>query len=189
MSNEDSRKLLLNVILNLISIKPANQITIREIARAAGTNSAAISYHFGNKENLINEAMKVYWTKLNEIYNKILNEKQITAEKAQQFCKEIMQFYIKSTGITRTEQNSFLEHGINDDAKDRISLQFSALKHIIVSLNPKVTQELIEIKVIRFLSALSLPPLWVEAYEDIAPRNISLEVFLEYYIKDVINNL
>jgi AcrR family transcriptional regulator len=189
MSNEEVRNKLLEAVIKLIGQKPADKISIREIAKEAGTNSAAISYHFENKDKLIQEANKHYWLKLCKIYSCILEEDHLTVAKAEQYSKKIMDFYFQSTGVVRTEQNSLMNFGMDEDTKYRVNLQFNAIKYIIKSLRPEVTEMELTIKSIRFFSSLAHPTLWVEMYEKVVSPEISLDDLITAYIKDLILNI
>jgi AcrR family transcriptional regulator len=189
MSNQEVRNKLLEAVIKLISQKPADKISIREIAKEAGTNSAAINYHFGNKENLIVQANKHYWMKLCQIYKDILEEDQLTVEKAEEYSKKIMDYYFESIGVLRTEQNSLMNFGMDEDTKDRINLQFNAIKHIIKSLKPEVSDMDLMVKAIRYFSSLAHPVLWSEMYEKLVPQDVVLDDLITIYIKDLIENI
>lgn len=49
----------MDATLHLIKSEGIDSVTIRKIASEAGTNVALINYHFGSKEKLIHEAMKI----------------------------------------------------------------------------------------------------------------------------------
>lgn len=189
MINAKTKELILNATIELLSENSIDNISIRQIAAKAGTNSAGISYYFGNKENLIFESMKFYWSQLCDIYEEILKEKQLTPEKTKMYCKRIMQFYFSSKGIIRSEQSTFVKQGMDKDTKDRIMMQLSAVSHIVKALKPDTPDKDIPVKAIRFISSLAHPALWVENYDKIAPADISFDDFLDQYIKDLIKNI
>jgi AcrR family transcriptional regulator len=189
MSNEEVRNRLREAVIKLISQKPADKISIREIAKEAGTNSAAISYHFENKEKLIVEANKHYWMKLCKIYKSILEEDKLTIIKAEEYSRKIMDYYFESIGVLRTEQNSLMNFGMDEDTKERINLQFNAIKHIIKSLKPEVSDMDLTVKAIRYFSSLAHPVLWSEMYEKLVSQDISLNDLITVYIKDLLANI
>ncbi|WP_017754137.1 TetR/AcrR family transcriptional regulator [Calidifontibacillus oryziterrae] len=50
---------ILNVVLELINNEGFEAVTIRKIAALANVNVALVNYHFGSKEKLLNETVKV----------------------------------------------------------------------------------------------------------------------------------
>jgi AcrR family transcriptional regulator len=57
-SGDITRQKLLLAACELFATQGFGAASIREIARKAGTNVAAINYHYGSKENLYSEAVK-----------------------------------------------------------------------------------------------------------------------------------
>ena len=189
MLNTNTKQAILDAAIELIREKSIDKISIRDIATKAGTNSAGISYYFGSRENLISESMKFYWTQLCDIYEKVLNDAELTPEKTRVYCKKIMHFYLNSKGILVSEQVNFGNRGIDTDTSNRISMQLGAINYIIKSLKPEVADKDIPVKAIRFISSLAHPALWAENYKKVAPQGISFEEFLEEYIKDLVENI
>jgi len=58
MGNDIARRKLLDAAIGCIGTHGLQAVTNRLIAKAANMNCAAINYHFGSKENLINEAVR-----------------------------------------------------------------------------------------------------------------------------------
>jgi AcrR family transcriptional regulator len=63
----DARSRLLEAGLELFSSKGMDGTSVRELAIAAGTNVAAVNYHFGSKETLHTEVLRYGFRKLSEI--------------------------------------------------------------------------------------------------------------------------
>jgi AcrR family transcriptional regulator len=53
-----ARQRILEAAITCIEAEGLRHVTIRSVAREAGANSAAISYYFGSKDRLIEEALK-----------------------------------------------------------------------------------------------------------------------------------
>lgn len=189
MSNEEVRNKLLDAAIQLLRQKPADRITIREIAKASGTNSAAISYHFESKEKLFQEANHYYWLQLNRIYKSIMEEKQLTPEKAEQYSARIMKFYLESAGVLRTEQNSLMNKDVDNSTKERINFQLQAVQYMIKSLKPEVSALELTVKAVRFISALAYPALWAGMNESAAVPGMSQRDLVSAYIKDIVANI
>jgi AcrR family transcriptional regulator len=57
MASKDTKAALLEAAKQLIVERGFAGATVRELAAAAGTNVAAINYHFGSRQELLNEAV------------------------------------------------------------------------------------------------------------------------------------
>mgnify|MGYP002623966150 CR=1 FL=1 len=60
---------ILQATLDLIKTEGADQVTLRKITAAANVNLALVNYHFGSKDNLINEALKMLLTTFQENFS------------------------------------------------------------------------------------------------------------------------
>ncbi len=189
MHTNEAKVTILNAVIELIKQKPLNKLSIREIAGKAGMNSAAISYYFGSKEILYNETMKYYWSSLCFIYERIKKEEMLSVEKVHAYCKEIMYFYIRSVGILRSEQSNFMEQGVDSETRQRIEMQLEALSYIILSLKPQTSKEEMMVKIVRFISSLAHPVLFIESFETLALKGVTMDNFLDDYIRDIITNI
>jgi Transcriptional regulator len=67
---------ILNSTLYIIGKEGFQNVTIRKIAAAADVNIASINYHFGSKDNVINEALKCLTSKFITSF-KILDDKRL----------------------------------------------------------------------------------------------------------------
>lgn len=188
MSNEEIRNLLIDTTVRLIGEKPSDAITVRELAREAGVNSAAISYYFGGKDQLIEKAKDVYWQRICEICGQIEKRTTMTTADANQYFKQMLNFYLSSRGILRTEQTDFLRQGVDFSTSNRIALQFSAIRHMILLINPHTPHRLIVARTIRVFSSLAHPALWVEAYEKTG-ATIPLDEMLNLYVEEIVNSI
>jgi len=62
----DTRTTILNSAIELFSQKGFEAVSVRDVTKQANVNLASVSYHFGNKEGLIQEAVSVILNPLNE---------------------------------------------------------------------------------------------------------------------------
>lgn len=72
----NAKKRILNSTLYIIGKEGFQNVTVRKIAAAADVNIASINYHFGSKDNVINEALKCVTSKFITSF-KILNNKEL----------------------------------------------------------------------------------------------------------------
>lgn len=74
MNDVSTKDKILNCAHKLFSEKGVNAVGIREIAKAAQVNIAAINYHFSNKENLYLETIKNSIQEMTDTTQKIFDE-------------------------------------------------------------------------------------------------------------------
>ena len=73
MDNPNTKDKILEATLNIISDEGFQNVTIRKIAIVAGVNVAAINYHFGSKDNVINEALEYLMIQSKNIFKCLKN--------------------------------------------------------------------------------------------------------------------
>lgn len=183
---ERTREAIIKATFLLIEKKDMNSISVREIAKAAGVNVAAISYYFGGKAELFSSMMEQYWEDLRLLCLKILDQKRISKEEAKDFCLRFMQKEMNSTGILRSEQIMYQNYEIDEKTKERIELQFRAFTHLIRQCNHNCNDVAMKIKVVSLLSSLTHPALWNEIAVKMVENKDS---FINAYVNELVEKL
>ncbi|BDS07611.1 hypothetical protein NT6N_26510 [Oceaniferula spumae] len=70
----DTREEILKAAWNLFAERGFEDVSVRDVTNAAGVNLASVSYHFGGKEGLIQETVKLCMNPINEYRIKLLKE-------------------------------------------------------------------------------------------------------------------
>jgi AcrR family transcriptional regulator len=74
MTTLSTKERILNSTENLIAESGFAELSIRKISQQAHTNLAAINYHFGNKQQLINQVLERRLNNLFQVREKMLHE-------------------------------------------------------------------------------------------------------------------
>lgn len=67
--NSSTRQKIIEATLDIISAEGFHKVTVRKIAARAEVNIAAVNYHFGSKESLINESLEDITQKIKESFS------------------------------------------------------------------------------------------------------------------------
>lgn len=140
MSTKETRGRLLEATTALLAKKDLNFVSIREIAHAAGVNTATISYHFGGKNELVLSIIdEVTITKVNELLEKLTTDvftKEAATQRLNTFLKDLANLYLEK--------------------KDLINAFFSIAEIGDKKLHPKVSSIFLNIqeKIMEFLREL-----------------------------------
>jgi len=68
----DTREQILKAAWGLFGERGFEDVSVRDVTNAAGVNLASVSYHFGGKEGLIQETVKLCMNPINEYRIKLL---------------------------------------------------------------------------------------------------------------------
>lgn len=88
-STQDAREKLLVAGTELFATKGFAGVSIRELASAAGVNSALISYHFGGKEGLYEAVITAQYERLAGKFDAIAESTAPAAEKIRMYAEVI----------------------------------------------------------------------------------------------------
>jgi len=99
---------ILNSTLYIIGKEGLQNVTIRKIAATADVNIASINYHFGSKDNVINEALKCLTGKFITSF-KILDNKQLDPiERMRNFLRSYSDVSIEYPDVFRNFVNNLI---------------------------------------------------------------------------------
>jgi AcrR family transcriptional regulator len=105
MNGMDTKSRILDVAEKLFAEQGLDRVSIRDITEAAGVNIAAVSYHFGGKDELIAAVFDRRITPLNEARIKALRKLRSGRNRKGAKVEEILGAFIRPT-LTCCQDNS-----------------------------------------------------------------------------------
>jgi TetR/AcrR family transcriptional regulator, regulator of cefoperazone and chloramphenicol sensitivity len=92
---------IIKVTLDIIMEEGLEAVTIRKIASLANVNIALIHYHFGSKENLVNEALKILVNNLRTSFTLLDDSDLAPREKLKTFLVNYVNLAIKYRDVIK----------------------------------------------------------------------------------------
>ncbi|HEY5561718.1 MAG TPA: TetR/AcrR family transcriptional regulator [Clostridiaceae bacterium] len=189
--NDLSRKeKIVNATLEIMKKEGIDGVTIRKIASRAEVNVALINYHFGSKENLINEALKILVGDLRYSFSILEDSNLSSREKLQSFLVKYFSVAIRYPDIIR---NILLKGSVSSKSQIEF-LQFlktsglgkiqDILRDLTGNSNP------IELTSIMFqiIGAVAFPLLIFPVINTVAQLDATLVGSLDDYISKLLDN-
>jgi AcrR family transcriptional regulator len=106
---EATRRKLLDEALRMLAERGHAGVSVRDLTAAAGTNIAAIAYHFGNKDGL-------YRAVLDGVYAKLAEALTAAPGRPDELMRAAWAFAIQHRLGVRVLLRHFLDHGRHDGA-------------------------------------------------------------------------
>jgi AcrR family transcriptional regulator len=181
---------ILDVVLLYLTERGAHDITIREIARLAHVNSAAISYYFGSKENLMHEACKRYYDIVGEIFQGLRNNSVNPKERLRKVCIQYTEYMIKYIGFLKVQ---FLQYINQSDARNDMGFwlenQASLIADTIGQATHITDNETLSMKTMQLISSIVYPSLLIKYKNNSGIVDYSSKEKREKYINSIIDSI
>jgi TetR/AcrR family transcriptional regulator, regulator of cefoperazone and chloramphenicol sensitivity len=183
---------ILNATLNIISNDGFQHVTIRKIAQTANVNIAAINYHFGSKDAVINEALEYLMVQAKKIFDHL---KDINTPPKLRL-KNFLENYSKSLETYPDQIKNLIYQSIYEKNSSRNTYQdylktegIFLIRKTIQELSPNDTDSVLTLKSIQLLSCLSFPILLGKRGCEIFNMDITQPELRTLYIQLIINNM
>jgi len=96
------KDVIIQTALDIIGQEGVHKITTREIAKRANVNTAALNYHFGTKDRLVEQAMGVFIRELAGTYAELEREELPMEERLLSFLQQFAAFSVRYPGVTKS---------------------------------------------------------------------------------------
>ncbi|MFE9081036.1 TetR/AcrR family transcriptional regulator [Bacillus mobilis] len=186
--NISTKEKILNTTLELIKDKGFESVTIRKIAALSDTNIALINYHFGSKEKLISETIKILLISFQDTFS-ILDDIKVPAKERLKIflldyvivIRQYPELVRKIIAMGTTVFTSQYEYG---DFLKRLG--FGKVKNILSEITNETDQEILMMMTVQIFGSIFLPALMMPILESgadirIQPVEKQIDFLFERY--------
>ncbi|PGH70800.1 TetR family transcriptional regulator [Bacillus thuringiensis] len=190
--NVSTKKKILNTTLELIKKEGFEKVTIRKISTLLDINIALVNYHFGSKEKLISEAIRVLLISFQGTFSILDNITVPAKERLKIFLldyvlviRQYPELVRKIIAMGTTVFTSQYEYG---DFLKRLG--FSKVKNILSEITNETDQEILMMMTVQIFGSIFLPTLMMPILEsgaDIKVPSVEKQIdflFERYFYKN-----
>ncbi|WP_406652249.1 TetR/AcrR family transcriptional regulator [Bacillus cereus] len=190
--NVSTKEKILNTTLELIKKEGFEKVTIRKIAALSDVNIALVNYHFGSKEKLISETIRVLLISFQGTYSILDNITVPAKERLKIFLldyvlviRQYPELVRKIIAMGTTVFTSQYEYG---DFLKRIG--FSKVKNILSEITNETDREILMMMTVQIFGSIFLPTLMMPILEsgaDIKVPSVEKQIdflFERYFYKN-----
>lgn len=187
-----TKERIIRVTMDMIAEEGLQNITIRKIAARAGVNVAAVNYHFGSKDVLINEALRNVIDQLSA-FEYLKTEGQDEKAKLYTFVSSFIGIVVEYPDILK----NMVRHAINDHP---LNVQeeylafirhegFALIKETIGKITPGLDDQVLSLKALNLVSGLNFPILMGEHLKELLGIDLYNEEMRQAYITILVDNI
>ncbi len=188
-----TKERIIQVAIDMIAEEGFQNITIRKIAARASVNVAAVNYHFGSKDALINEALRHVTDQLKNTFEDFKTGNEDEETKLSTFIKNYLDIMFEYPDIIK----NMISHAIHDKALD-VHVEYLAfiqyegfelIKQTIRQKRPDLDDCVLSLKTLNLVSGLSFPFLMGEHIKHIMELDLHNEEIRQMYTKLLLENV
>lgn len=187
-----TREQILNVTLAFIQQEGLSSLTIRAIAERAGVNVAAVNYHFGSKEALVQEVMLTLSVGLRQAFVH-LNDSQIAPRlRLHRFLDELSLALLQHADIYRQALGvAFMSGDVGQQYASFLRSEgIGALRNTVQqALEGPVEEPRLTLRIIQAIGGLAYPILVASFLKDIANVRFSDDNIRHEHVRVCLENL
>jgi TetR/AcrR family transcriptional regulator, regulator of cefoperazone and chloramphenicol sensitivity len=194
MSNEEIKQKILYGTIECVEKYGLRNVTTRRITEMSGVNVAAINYHFGSKENLINAVLKITLDEgfVNNIEDYSEHWEKNTRHALVNYLKDTVKGMMNYPGLTRAHFSGSFNNNNNDSYSIQRLNQFLKTFHDLISNLMKTDAEKQQKQeIVQIWSALMLPGMMPGVFEEFLGYDLTdpddqaeyIESILDHYLK------
>ncbi|MGR6836693.1 TetR/AcrR family transcriptional regulator [Syntrophomonas erecta] len=190
-SGFQTKEKIIKATMDIIAAQGFQNVTIRKIAAMAGVNVSAINYHFGTKDALINEALKIITLQLKNSFQHLKEEQIPPEERLQLFVKAYAETVFEYPDIIRYMINQLIYNDRDCEVEYQEYLKDEGVELIKDTIGEVLdeTDLIIYMKTLQLLSAFSFPVLLGHQVKGITGVDISRPEIRDNYSDLLLKNI
>lgn len=193
LSTLGTKERIIRVTMEIIAAEGFQNVTVRKIANRAGVNIAAVNYHYGCKDAVINEALKTVTSKLVDAFRHLKNNIIDPQEKLRLFVVDYLNVLFLYPDIIRTIIDQNIHNYTIRVAKEyQEYIKTEGRELIAKSLHdiwPEESMLISNLRALQILSCMAFPVLMGDRVTDISQIDWKDPEIREKYMELLLNNI
>ncbi len=177
VSNLTTKEKIVRVAMDIIAKEGFQKITVRKIAAKAGVNIAAVNYHFGSKDAVINEALRQVTDELKNTFQHLNTINEDAETKLTIFINDYSKLMLDYPDIIRNMISQAIYNKPLDQHAEYMGFLHTQgidlIKQTIRQIRPELDDHCLSLKTLHLMSSLS--------YHILLGEQISLLMGLDLY--------
>jgi len=159
--NLTTKDKIIEAALEIIAREGFQKVTVRKIAAMAGVNVAAVNYHFGSKEKVLNEALEHLMVQMKKIFNYLKDEEKPPEVRLETFIQKYSRTLFKYPDpVKNLIHQSIHEHSAKNNFQEYLKNEgIELIKNTIHQLKPDENSSILYMLTMQLLSSLAFPVL------------------------------
>jgi len=193
LSSLGTKERIIKVTMEIIAAEGFQNVTVRKIATRAEVNIAAVNYHYGCKDAVINEALKTVTSKLVNAFRHLKDNELNPQEKLRMFVVDYINVLFLYPDIIRTiiDQNIHnYSMKVAEEYQEYVKREGREL--IAKSMHdiwPDESMLISNMRALQILSCMAFPVLMGDRVTDISQIDWKNSEIREKYMELLINNI
>lgn len=150
---------ILNATLYIIGKDGFQNVTIRKIADIADVNVASINYHFGSKENVIDEALKCVTNKFMNSFQLLEGDEMAPIDKLRNFLRRYSDISVEYPDIFKNLANQLIYNGSHESEYMMFLRQkgSDSMKNVLKDLTGIEDNHTLSLMVLQLIGSMIFP--------------------------------
>jgi len=189
--NLSTREKIIVAAINCIEESGLQSLTIRSIAAKAGVNSAAISYYFGTKEKLVEEALNRTLEELKKIPEEILRAEGLDLkQRLRAFFTALLDGLVRWPRLIKAHlQSPLLDGNYGTPFCDMFNSFLTDLLRHLEEMPSSQREQNLRALIIQSISAVLIPGLMPGFFQYFAGLDFADPEARRSYVEDLVNRL
>ncbi|MDD3655009.1 MAG: TetR/AcrR family transcriptional regulator [Desulfotomaculaceae bacterium] len=188
-----TKEKIIRVVMNIIAEDGFQNITIRKIAARAGVNVAAINYHFGSKDAVINEALRTVTSQLRNTFQFLKESNESGETRLARFINDYTDIMLRYPDIIKNVIYQQIHHKQLDEQAEYVTfLQtegIELIKQSIRQIRPELNESSLHLKTLHLVSSISFPILMGEQVKEIMGVDLLDGEIRQMHTKVILENV
>lgn len=184
--NLTTKEKIIKATMEIIAKEGFYNITIRKIASRADVNIAAVNYHFGSKDGVIDAALATVTDEMKTTFTLLKESGSETEARLLEFIDHYTEVIHKYPDLIKNLIDMAIHNKpLNKQAEYMTFLKnegIALIKAAIAEVRPEAAEEVLNICTLQLLSALSFPVLMGDHILDMTDVDLKDEQVRQHYI-------
>ncbi|TGE37398.1 TetR/AcrR family transcriptional regulator [Desulfosporosinus fructosivorans] len=191
INNLTTKEKIIEAALEIIASEGFQKVTIRKIATMAGVNIAAVNYHFGSKEKVLNEALEHVMIQMKKIFNYLKDEEHSPEVRLEIFIQKYSKIlFTYPDPVKNLIHQSIHEHSVSNNFQEYLKFEgIELIKNTIHQLRPEENDSILYMLTMQLLSSLAFPVLLGNRAVDIFGIELNQTDNQRAYTKLLVKNI